>query len=870
MRSVLAPLALTFCVTVAAAAGKAEPVTGTVPRFSLEPNPIALAGEARPSRYMEASGRRAAFLGREDGSFEAWAYPLKLVHDLTLSFSIAAYSEPIPAASLATRVVVTPESATVRYVHAAFTVDATWVVPIDEPGGLVLLDVHTSEPLTVTVRFRPDLRPMWPAGLGGQYCGWEEELSAFLISEGTKRQAAIVGSPLAAEPPEQPAHNLPDEPTQFAIRVTPETAARGLIPIAIAGSVEGQAAAKGTYRTLLADAEKLYRESAAHYRRLRTELTAIVSPDQRLDLAFEWGKVALDKGFICNPQLGAGLIAGLGPSGASERPGFGWFFGGDAFINAWAISGYGDFETVRESLEFLRARQRDDGKMMHELSQGAAYIRWFEQYPYGYYHADTTPLYIVAVRDYVAASGDLALAHELWPSIRKAFEYCTLMDEDGDGLMDNTLAGLAAVETGKLRQKDVRTDVFLAAAWTDAAAATADLAALAEPDFAATARAAAVRARLALNSRFLDDDHRRVTFAVMRDGSAEKAPTVWPAFGIWRGVFDALRPAVAGTLDELSGSALATDWGARMLSRASPLYEPLSYNNGAVWPFLTGFAALALYAEGRAPAAWAYLDGTADLTFLEARGYLPELLSGDRLRSLDAAVPHQLFATTGFMSTVLRGLLGLSVVGPTGGSPLDPGAQVLLAPQLPPAWHAAHFANLRFRQAVFDLDLTRRDQALEARVTPHAGSAVPVRLELRLPPGAVVTAATGPAGPVVGPGNGRGASVVFSGAVARPEHYEVSFSGGYEVWPVNEPLRLGDRSRRLRVIDATLAKRELHVRVEGLAGSRYLLAVNAPAGIGAVTGAHEVGRDGKVHRLEITLPAGDAEWAAAEVVIRPR
>ena len=33
--------------------------------------------------------------------------------------------------------------------HAAFTVDATWLVPIDAPGGLVLLDVDTTVPLTI-------------------------------------------------------------------------------------------------------------------------------------------------------------------------------------------------------------------------------------------------------------------------------------------------------------------------------------------------------------------------------------------------------------------------------------------------------------------------------------------------------------------------------------------------------------------------------------------------------------------------------------------------------------------------------------------------------------------------------------------------
>ena len=116
---------------------------GTVPRFAIDANPIALTGPARPSRYMEASGRRAAFLGREDGSFEAWAYPLKILHDfhLVVRHRRLRRSDPRTRASPST-VDIRPEAGTVRYAHAAFTVDATWLVPLDEAGGLVLLDVH--------------------------------------------------------------------------------------------------------------------------------------------------------------------------------------------------------------------------------------------------------------------------------------------------------------------------------------------------------------------------------------------------------------------------------------------------------------------------------------------------------------------------------------------------------------------------------------------------------------------------------------------------------------------------------------------------------------------------------------------------------
>jgi glycogen debranching enzyme len=815
-----------------------------IPRFDADANPIALSGPARSTRYVEASGLRAAFLGREDGSFEAWVYPLKVLHNFQLAFGTPAFAEPIPAASLASSVDVRPESTTIRYAHDSFTADAMWLVPRNDPGGLVLLDVDTSVPLQVVVRFRIDLKPMWPAALGGQYSYWDKATNAYVVGEAGRKHAAVIGSPFALMPPEQPAHNLPDAPSQFTITVTPEQARRGLIPIAIAASHEGLPAATRVYARLLSSAEPSYREAAAHYRRLREEMTSIDTPDDRIDRAFEWGKVALDKGFICNPQLGCGLIAGLGPSGTTERPGFGWFFGGDAFINSWAMTAYGDFDTVKRTLEFLRERQRADGKMMHELSQGAAYIRWFEEFPYGYYHADTTPLYITAVRDYVRASGDTDLARAFWPSIRKAFDYCASTDEDGDGLMDNTKAGLAAVETGTLRQADVLTDVFLASAWTEAAAATAELAELAGDSFAPPARAAHDKARASLNARFLDERGRQIYFAFMKNGQGQAEPTVWPAFGIWRGVFDD-RAAVHGMLDKLADAGIASDWGARMLSRDSKLYEPLSYNNGAVWPFLSGFATLALYSQHRPDAAWQYLDGTADLTFLESRGYMPELLSGDRLRSIDAAVPHQLFATTGFVSGLMRGLVGLREPAAA-----DADAPLSIEPQLPPDWPYLRIRRLRWRDAIFDINVARDQQGLEISVT-NTGRPRPLVVRLAPTPGADVER------------NVR--ELHFSGN--STETRRVRVRPGIEVAPVHAPLALGDVSQRLRVINTRFESGRYIARLQGRQGRTYRVRLSIPYHVDSIEGGTVVGTSGRWRDVDVSFPSNDADWVTRDLIV---
>ena len=386
------------------------------------------------------------------------------------------------------------------------------------------------------------------------------------------------------------------------------------------------------------------------------------------------------------------------------------------------------------------------------------------------------------MRDFVRASGDTAMAKDFWPSMKKAYEYCLSTDEDGDGLMDNTKAGAAAVETGALRRRDVLTDVFLGAAWTEAAEAAAELAEIAGDPLAAEARTAAAKARASLNKRFLDDEGKRIYFAWMKDGKGQSEPTVWPGFGLWRGVFDASRPAVAGALDDLAGAGVGADWGARMLSIDSALYEPLSYNNGASWPFLTGFAALALYANGRPDAAWAYLDGTADLTFLESRGYMAELFSGDRLRSIDAAVPHQLFATTGFMSTLMRGLVGLSVkrAGTRDGQALPD--RLVLAPQLPAGWGYLRVRNVRFRGVTVDLDVTRDEFGISVAAVPRWGT-VPLELQATMAPGATpqkarTTKGWKPLGPQDGP---RGPRMWRFDEIFKPEKFSLESLPGIEV-----------------------------------------------------------------------------------------
>ena len=51
-------------------------------------SPPELSRPARHWEFMDAVGPRAAMLGTESGTFEAWVFPLKLLHDFRLVFTL--------------------------------------------------------------------------------------------------------------------------------------------------------------------------------------------------------------------------------------------------------------------------------------------------------------------------------------------------------------------------------------------------------------------------------------------------------------------------------------------------------------------------------------------------------------------------------------------------------------------------------------------------------------------------------------------------------------------------------------------------------------------------------------------------------------
>jgi hypothetical protein len=129
---------------LSASAASDLPRDGTVPAFEFAPCAIHLSGPARPGAPFDKVGRKFAIFGSEDGSFEAWAWPLKLFRDLRLSFLLGSSTVPVEGRDVARSIDVSPARTTITFVHQAFTVRAHCVAAIDEPGAIVLLEIDAS------------------------------------------------------------------------------------------------------------------------------------------------------------------------------------------------------------------------------------------------------------------------------------------------------------------------------------------------------------------------------------------------------------------------------------------------------------------------------------------------------------------------------------------------------------------------------------------------------------------------------------------------------------------------------------------------------------------------------------------------------
>ncbi|MDR3741779.1 MAG: hypothetical protein P4L40_22395 [Terracidiphilus sp.] len=552
-----------------------------------------------------------------------------------------------------------------------------------------------------------------------------------------------------------------DFPVELTLHIDPARDHGRLFPLLMTVGMNSTTAATPALAQSLAHLNTqipaLYAAQALTYKDLLAHSVSIETPDQSLNEAFLWSVISIEqlkthvpstaayppqtpitakkeadtsnaakgmKGTGFSPYItgtqteGAlapegdetALVAGYYSSADSARPGFGWFFGRDALYTLYAIHGFGDFQLARAELEFLIHRQRADGKIMHEYSQTAAAVDW-QQFPYQWAAADSTPLFLLAVADYVRSSGDTAFLTTFRDAIDKAwaFETDPAHDTDHDGIYDNS-QGTGWVESwpsGMPHQ-----EIYLALLDQQASSAYAWLQTqLKDPSKAESAERRATTLAKTINTEYYDPQKSCYAFSRNLDGTLDRTSTIYPSLAWWdpangRATLD--HPEAC--LRQFVASPLNTDWGTRDVANTESIYDGMSYHQGSVWPLFTGWAALAEYRANQPLAGYQLLKENANLTRAQDLGSHTELLSGDFFIPMGRSTSHQLWSSAMVITPTLRGLFGLSIDATT--------KTITVNPHLPSDWKDAAIRHLQLPGGETDVVFTRDGANLRVGLSP--------------------------------------------------------------------------------------------------------------------------------------------------------
>lgn len=710
-----------------------------VPTFSVDDNPITLRRHTETEKPFTVAGECGAMMGQQNGNFESWIFPVKLFSNLTLEAHVDGYDVPIDVNRDAAEIQVAPDHTTITYSHIAFTLKeilfATQCSQQDGTGVMAVFQLSSIRPMTLTFSFTPEMKRMWPAPISGDVdpewvkadqnadtvvndttrpggSGTEYPAGWYMLHTDFSDLAGAIALPGSTPGILAPYQEKPQKyPLQFVLRFDPKRDSGRSFPLLMAVSTTKESATRSALesklRQLNASVADLYRKDADYYAHFFDTRTTAETPDPAFDNDLRWAAVSIDQVRVRH-NAEVGMVAGFFSSGSSARPGFGWFFGRDTLFTTWGINSYGDYNLTKEALSFLIKRQRDDGKMPHEFSQTAELVDW-SHLPYEYAAADATPLFLMAMDDYVTNSGDTEFIRSNWAAIQKAWVFESTHDSDGDGIYDNA-QGTGWVESWP--QGMPHQEVYLAALDQQASGAMANLSKVAGHTTEAQAaqqRAEEITKKIPLEYAQPDGMY---AFSRNADGTPDKTASIYPSIAWWGGHYEL--PKADAMFQRWASNEFSTDWGTRDVGEYEKVYDPISYHQGSVWPLFTGWASLAEYRTGRELAGYTHLMENANLTTEQDLGSVTELLSGAFYSPFGRSTSHQMWSSAMVLVPALRGLFGVS--------PDALHDVITVDPHLPAQWPTATLHHVQIGSQAVDLKYERRGESMNVTLLTNSAA----------------------------------------------------------------------------------------------------------------------------------------------------
>jgi glycogen debranching enzyme len=426
-------------------------------------------------------------------------------------------------------------------------------------------------------------------------------------------------------------------------------------------------------------------------------------------------------------------------------------FGRDAILTSLQILPFCP-EVAADTLRVLAAhqgrvldpyREEEPGKIMHEIRLGEmARAKEIPHTPY-YGTVDATPLFLVLLEETHRVTGDAELVRELMPAARAALGWIDEYgDLDGDGFVEYKRTTSGAGGLANQGWKDSHDGIL----FPDGAQPVAPIALCEVQGYVYDAKArmarlmrgagehrtaealsvAAKRLRRRIEEAFWVEE--LGTYALALDGEKRALKTV--ASNAGHLLFSRVpSPKRAERVAErVFDEGMWSGWGIRTLSAVHPMFNPLSYHNGSVWPHDNSLIAMGLSHYGMCARAEKILSALFETSRHFRLGRLPELFSGLERGVFEfpahypvACTPQAWAAGAWFM--LLQAILGLSPDAPAG-------VLHIRSPRLPAWLGELTLRGLRVGQSRVSIRFARVERRCFVDVLDVSGAPLKVQIEL--------------------------------------------------------------------------------------------------------------------------------------------
>jgi len=417
------------------------------------------------------------------------------------------------------------------------------------------------------------------------------------------------------------------------------------------------------YRYIRDNYKQLLESTQNHFKSITNSTLNLASSSQnqqhhtivKLVRAFEKAKTSLEYLKAEYDGLGPGICAGL--------PRFPNYWARDT---GWSLRGYlaiGDYRFVIAVIEnFLLHQARKTSKlaMKGELPMIISGKSFLHDSTFG--SADSTFLFPWAIREYVLATGDTHYLQSRWKQIVDLVNWGFLKDLDRDGFIENGFTGVAeklpiqdSTWMDHIDRRKSANDVQ--ALFCESLKIGSELARIVGDNYNQERWSrGADQLRANVEREYWNNKDGFYYDTIRRDGT--KDSSIRPnslVMLLTNTVEDRIK--AHSVLTRIEKNDLTTPWGVRTLSSLDPKYHPSLYHDGAVWPLVTGWAAISEIKMNRLEPALYYIESMAQ-RILSENGMYAETYRGDRPEPFNSCI-LQAWSVGMFVYSLQEMMLGM-------------------------------------------------------------------------------------------------------------------------------------------------------------------------------------------------------------------